>query len=201
MERFTVVDRLPVVIVAVGAIACAKPECDAGYGLAADGKCYPIYDPNHPPWAASGTTSTTDGTVDNGGAGGGAGGGSGGGADDGGVVLPAVTGTYTISSAAPTTAGTGVWVAVWPAGALATAIPVNDTPLAEGEFPVQAPDTAAFFQVLVDGVGSSGLSIDVSAILVQGDGDLSDDPQGVWAAGPATLTADRNVEGVNIEIR
>ena len=200
MERYTVVDRWTALVALVGATACAKPACDAGYGLAADGKCYPIYDPNHPPWADGSTSSTTDATT-NGGAGGGAGGGSGAGGDDGAVVLPSVTGTYTISSAAPTTAGTGVWVAVWPAGALATAIPVNDTPLAEGEFPVQAPDSAAFFQILVDGVGSSGLSIDVSAILIQGDGDLSDDPQGVWAAGPATLTADRNVEGVNIEIR
>lgn len=183
--------------------------CDAGYGLAADGKCYPIYDPNNPPWdepsTDSGALEGEDGS--SGGSGGGSGSGSGGaegagsadggsgdggsadggGGDGGGTPAPPrVEGTYGIAAGASIASGTEFWIGVWP-GDIGEEIPSSD-PIGEASLSVLPAGETSGFQVELTAIPADGADVWVGAVLVQGDGDVSDDPYVVWAANPGFVT-------------
>ena len=113
---------------------------------------------------------------------------------------PEVTGTYTISAELDTGAVSAVWVAVWPEGALAGGIPDTAPPLAEGEFPVTAGGEVSDFSLVVDVVPPEGTLADVTAVLFMDDEDVTDDPAGLWLDGPAMLSPDAGISGVEIVI-
>ena len=194
-------------------VGCREPKCEPGYGLAADGRCYPIYDPENPPW--DDTTGSVDSGDDGGDGGAGAGGpgdGDGGGADAGGdpggegeggtgdPEKPTIDGTYEVSVDAELTTGEYVWIAAWPAFDPDDGIPFDQPPLIDDEYPVVAAGDATGFLLELPGVAAEGIEVSVAAVLVQGDGDEQDDPHGIWA-GPGALTPSDSLEGVTVVIR
>lgn len=210
---------LPVVL----ATGCGgKEACDAGYGLAADGRCYPIYDPENPPWGAESDTASAsggDGSGGDGSGGDGSGGdgssgdGSGGdvggdpggdpgggdaGGDGGTPELPSVSGTFTINASADITTGDSVYIAVWQEVTIDGAFP-SDLPVAEDSFTVPTVGAATDFRLeLSTGVPPDGAEVWVAAVLDQGDGDRSDDPFAEWSGNPAILTPTDPVTGVEL---
>ncbi len=201
--------------------------CEAGYGLAADGKCYPIYDPNNPPWddpsTDSGALEGEDGS--SGGSGSGSGGAGGAGSADGGSGAggsgaegsgaegsgaegsgdgggtpspPRVEGTYGIAAGASISSGTEFWIGVWP-GDIGETIPTSD-PIGEASLSVLPAGETSGFQVELTAIPADGAEVWVGAVLVQGDGDLSDDPFVVWAANPGFVTPVEPQAGVELII-
>ena len=204
----------PILLALTGMVAtagCREPKCEPGYGLAADGRCYPIYDPDNPPWdentdAVDSGDDGSDGSEGGGDPGDGDGAGAGGdpgGEGEGGSgdpEKPTIDGTYEVSVDAEVTSGEYVWIAAWPAFDPDDGIPFEQPPLIDDEYPVVAAGDAAGFLLELPGVAAEGIEVSVAAVLVQGDGDEQDDPQGIWA-GPGALTPSESLEGVTVVIR
>lgn len=204
-------------VILLASASCREPKCEPGYGLAADGRCYPIYDPENPPWDdEAGTVDSgadgvggadVGGSEADGGSGADAGGDEGGdpgGEGDGGTgdpIKPTISGTYEVSIDAELTSGEHVWIAAWPAFDPNDGIPFDEAPLIDAEYPVVAAGDAAGFLLELSGVASEGIEVSVAAVLVQGDGDERDDPYGIWAEGPGALTPSEPLEGVIVVIR
>lgn len=188
-------------------------DCDAGYGLAADGKCYPIYDPNNPPFGVRVDTGSSTASLDDGGGSAGADGGDGadaggsagagsGSADDGGGTgspdLPTVFGTVRISVDAPVTTGDSLYVAAWQYAEVMGELP-SEAAEVEATYSIPAPGSELEFALVFErGVPPDGASIWVAAVLDQGDGDRSDDPFTEWADNPGTLTPVDPITGVEL---
>lgn len=185
----------------LGMVGCgeSKSACDAGFGLAADGKCYPIYDPFNPPWpsastdsgsGSSGGSGSTGGTSGGGDPGGGtSGGGDPGGGDPGGggtAEPPRVEGTYGIAADAAITSGSEIWIAGW-------TVPITDDtlsepPIGQGYYEIIAVGDTSGFQIDLTAVPPDGVDVYVVAVLVQDDGDVTDDPRVVWSGNPGFVT-------------
>jgi len=179
-----------------------KSACDAGFGLAADGKCYPIYDPFNPPWPSASTDSGSgnSGSGNSGSGGGsasgssGSGGGDAGGGDPGGgeagsggtAEPPRVEGIYGIAADAAITSGSEIWIGGW-------TVPITDDmlsepPIGQAYYDVIAVGDTSGFQIELTAVPPDGVDVYVAAILVQDDGDVTDDPRVAWSGNPGFVT-------------
>ncbi|HCH61324.1 MAG TPA: hypothetical protein DFR83_00870 [Deltaproteobacteria bacterium] len=173
-------------------------DCDAGYGMAADGKCYPIYDPENPPFGSE-VDSGGSGSLDAGGSGGGSAGGDAGtdpgggsageaGGGTGSPDLPTVYGNVGIATSAPVTSGTEIWIGAWQYAEIIDGLPTEPADV-ETTVPLPAPGSNIDFDLVFEqGVPAEGANVWIGAVIDQGDGDRSDDPFVGWSGNPGLLT-------------
>ncbi len=188
-------------LISVGLLwGCGRvADCDAGYGMAADGKCYPIYDPENPPFRAEVDSGSAEGLGTDEAGGGSSGGASGGdaGSDPGGDAagggtgspdLPTVTGTVGITTTAPVTSGTEIWIGAWQFSEIIDGLPIEPADV-ETTVALPSPGSSIDFELVFEqGVPPDGVDVWVGAVLDQGDDDRSDDPFVGWSGNPGTLT-------------
>lgn len=182
-------------------------DCDAGYGMAADGKCYPIYDPANSPFGAEVDSGSAEGLDADGG--GSAGGSSGGdaGSDPGGDAAgggtgspdrPTVFGTVGIATTAPVTSGTEIWLGAWQFSEIIDGLPIAPADV-ETTVPLPAPGSSIDFELVFEqGVAPEGGNVWIGAVIDQGDDDWSDDPFVAWSGNPGLLTPVDPITDVNL---
>jgi hypothetical protein len=96
------------------------------------------------------------------------------------------------------TSGESVYIGVWTID-IGDIIPESPT-IGEVSLIVPSPGDSVGFRIELTAVPPEGAEVWMGAILVQGDGDTSDDPYVVWTDNPGTVTPTDPLLGVELFI-